>query len=668
MHANKKIISVLTASIMIAAVVLSTLSVLPAKASDQQTLIIAQKQYIKNPNPMKSETWYDYWLNLVTYDTLFEIGPDLEPKPWLCNSYQVSPDGLTWTFHIVENAYWHDGVPFTAKDIVFTINFFLKYKPPSWYPDVQYVDSAKVIDDYTFQIHLKQKYVWMLRTFGTMIILPEHIWKYVPQVFSDPVQFNPMSSDDGSKVVKLIKQNEPSDVASKVEAFVNKYHHLRIGNGPFMLVKWKEGEELDMAKNPYYFKKGFPRVDMLIYKVYKETQAEYLAVKKGEAHMMIWTVPYAVIKDAESDPHIVLPKTPDVYVGYVGFNMKDPVLSNKLVRKALAHAIDKEWIVKTLMLGYAMTTYTYVHPGYKKWVNFNVPKYEFNLDEAKKLLDEAGFKDRNGDGWRDTPEGKTISLTIYTPSYDEVRVRIGDKMVEWFKQIGIKLTNEPLDFDTLVDKVYTEHKFQLYIIENDANFEPWYYSAYYVKSQYVPGGNNPYGFINETFDKLVAKADQTVDEKERVQIYYKLQEILADQVPLVPLYIRYWMQAYRAELSGVVDMPGGPVNYWTLINANFKGLKPEIPVTKLITTTSTTTTTTSTTTTKTATSTSTTTPPPAAKTITTTVTVTSTHTVSSVATTTKTVEKGASTAGLWAATIIIIIIILAAAYYTARRK
>ncbi len=547
----------------------------------EETVIVASMKYIKNPNPLREETWYDWWLNLVTFDRLFREGPDLEPHPWLCDYYTYTPDGLVWTFHIVKNAYWHDGVPLTARDIVFTIEFYQKYKPPARYPDVKYIEKAELVDDYTFRIYLKEPFVWLLRRFGYMVILPEHIWKYVAKVFKDPMQFNPLKKEDVEKVLAVIEKEAPPEIASKVKAFVEKYGHLRIGSGPYMLVRWIEGELLELVKHPMYFKKGFPRAEKLIFKVYASADAQYLAVKTGKAHIMMWTVPYAVIKEAEQDPNIVLPKTPDVYIGYIGFNLKDPIVGNKLVRKAIAYAINKEFIVKTLMLGYAEAVYTFVHPGFKKWVNFDVPKYEFNLKKAAELLDKAGFKDIDGDGWRETPDGKDFELVIYTPSYDPVRVRIGDMLVETLKKIGVKLVNRPLDFDTLVDYVYNKHEFQMYIIENDANFQPWYFSSYYVKEQYVPGGNNPWGFVNETFEKLLREAEKTIDESKRIELYKRLQLILADELPLVPLYVRYWMQAYRAELSGVVEMPGGALNFWTLINANFRGLKPELPYTEL---------------------------------------------------------------------------------------
>jgi peptide/nickel transport system substrate-binding protein len=564
----------------ILALVLASLTWIP-RVSAEETLIVASMKYIKNPNPLKEETWYDWWLNLVMYDRLFREGPDLEPHPWLCSWYERSQDGLVWLFRIVENAYWHDGNLLTAEDIVFTIEFYRRYKPPSWYPQVEFVERVELVDRYTFRIYLSRFNAWLLRTFGYIIILPKHVWSHVAEVFDDPTYFNPLSSDDVRRVLARIEATEPAEVASRVREFVGRYGHLRIGSGPYMLVRWVEGELLDLVRHPRYFKSGFPRADRLIFKVYATDEAQYLAVKKGDAHIMMWTAPYAVLPEAEADPKLVVPKSPDVYVGFIGFNLRDPITGVKNFRKAVAHALDKSFVVKNLMLGYAEAVYTYVHPGFEFWVNKDVPRYDYNLAEAARLLDEAGFKDVDGDGWREAPDGRKFEVTIYSPEYDPVRVRICDVLVENLGKIGVRARNVPLDFDTMVDYVYNQQKFQIYIIENDANFQPWYYSAFYVEEQAVPGGNNPWGFVNKEFEDLLRKAEGEPDDYRRAELYRKLQAMLAEELPILPIYVRYWIQVYRRELAGVVDMPGGALNFWTLINGNFRGIPAELPYTKL---------------------------------------------------------------------------------------
>ncbi len=559
-------------------------TVLPALSVGQieETLIVASMKYIKNPNPLKEETWYDWWLNLVTYDRLFREGPDLEPHPWLCSYYEYSPDGLVWTFRIVENAYWHDGNPVTAEDLVFTVEFYKKYQPPSWYPLVEFVDRIELVDRYTVRVYLSRFNAWMLRTFGIMIILPKHIWTHVAEVFDDPTLFNPLSSTDVAKVMERIEAKEPRDVAARTRDFVSRYGHLRIGSGPYVLVRWVEGELLDLVRHPAYFKPGFPRAQRLIFKVYATDEAQYLAVKRGDAHIMMWTAPYAVLEEAERDPTLVVPKCPDTYIGFIGFNMKDPITGVRNFRRAVARALDKDFVVKVLMLGYAEKVYTFVHPGFAFWTNFEVPRHDFDLSEAARLLDEAGFRDVDGDEWRESPTGEKFEVTIYTPEYDPVRVRIGDILVENLAKIGVRAKNIPLDFDTMVDYVYNQHRFQMYIIENDANFMPWYYSAFYVEEQAVPGGNNPWGFVNKEFEELLRRAEAEPDDSARAEMYKRLQAMLAEELPILPIYVRFWIQVHRKELSGVVDMSGGALNFWTLINGNFRGLAPELPYTELV--------------------------------------------------------------------------------------
>ncbi len=566
--------------IAVLSIALASITWMPGAVAEE-TFIVASMKYIKNPNPLKQETWYDWWLNLVNYDYLFREGPDLEPHPWLCRWYEHSPDGMVWLFRVVENAYWHDGNPLTAEDVVFTIEFYRKYKPPSWYPYVEFIERTELVDRYTFRIYLSRFNAWLLRTFGYMLILPKHVWTYVAEVFDDPTYFNPLSPDDVRKVLPRIEGGEPADVASKVGDFVNKYGHLRIGLGPYVLARWVEGELLDLVKHPRYFKSGFPRADRLIFKVYATDEAQYLAVKRGEAHIMMWTAPYAVLPEAEADPGLVVPKSPDVYVGFIGFNLRDPITGVKNFRKAVAHALDKNFVVRVLMLEYAEAVYTYVHPGFEFWVNKDVPRYDYSLAEAVRLLDEAGFKDVDSDGWREAPDGSKFEVTIYSPEYDPVRVRICDVLVENLAKVGVRARNIPLDFDTMIDYVYNQHKFQIYIIENDANFQPWYYSAFYVEEQTVPGGNNPWGFVSKGFEDILRSAEGEPDDYKRAELYKKLQAILAEELPILPIYVRYWIQVYRRELSGVVDMPGGALNFWTLLNGNFRGVKAELPYTKL---------------------------------------------------------------------------------------
>ncbi|MCS7366094.1 MAG: ABC transporter substrate-binding protein [archaeon GB-1867-035] len=334
------------------------------KSPGHGTVAISMMDDVSNLNILMQETWWDYWKDLVLYDTLFKEDVNLELIPWMCKSWSVSEDGLTWVFEIYDNITWHDGTPLTAYDIDFTIWYVKENEVPGWYADVKYIESTEVLSDYKIKIRLSEPFVWFLRRFGTTVILPRHLWKDLSWNTTSP----PM-----------------------------------IGCGPFKWVRRVEGDFIEFARNENYFKAGYPRVDRLIYKIVTNPDAQYMSLKTNETQMMSWTLPYAVIKEAVEDPNINPAPYPDTYVGLVGINLRDPRLADVKLRRAIAHAIDKETIVNLLMLGWATIMDTYVHPGYKAWCNTEITKYEFDLEKAKAILDAAGYIDVDGDGIREVP-------------------------------------------------------------------------------------------------------------------------------------------------------------------------------------------------------------------------------------------------------------------------
>ena len=205
------------------------------------TASVAMMSYVKNFNPLKEATWYDWFFDMVVYDRLFQVDTDLSLKPWLCKEWKVSPDGLTYTIKIHENATWHDGTPLTIHDLNFTIWYVIENQVPAWYPDVMYVKETKVLDDYTIQITLNQTFAWFKRRMGTFIILPKHIWEGLKWDVPEPPEI--------------------------------------VGSGPFKVVERVEGEYIKFERHPNYFKAGYPRLDTLIFKVIAKPDAEYLALK-----------------------------------------------------------------------------------------------------------------------------------------------------------------------------------------------------------------------------------------------------------------------------------------------------------------------------------------------------------------------------------------------------
>lgn len=351
--------------------------------------------------------WDDYPLSLI-YEYLFVMDETYEPVPWLVEDYEVSPDGKSYTLYLRKNITWHDGVPFTAEDVKFTIEYMKENRAPWWYESVKNVESVEILDTYTVRIKLIETDVWYLRKLAELLpIIPKHLWENIPWNTTNP----PM-----------------------------------IGTGPYMWVERVPGEYVKLKKNPNYWRAGYPKFDELIFPIITNPSAMLLALKKGDIHIMTWYVPPASIRDVAADPNLRLFSTPSPSFYYLGFNLKVYPLNEKVVRKAIAMVIDKEKIVSELLMGWGRPADWFVAPTYEYWWNPNAnTSIYFNPDLANEILDKAGFIDIDGDGIREVPLLFTPILTLTTDrdSYFE-----GDTIV-----ISGKLTTE--DGEPLADRPIT---------------------------------------------------------------------------------------------------------------------------------------------------------------------------------------------------------------------
>ncbi|MHA1581642.1 MAG: ABC transporter substrate-binding protein [Candidatus Baldrarchaeia archaeon] len=319
---------------------------------------------IKTNNPLLRTLSLEGYIEHMVFETLVAFDVNLTVVPWLAESWEVSENGTVWTFNLRNNVTWQDGVPFTADDVVFTIETVLENKPPTWYSYFELIDRAEAVDNYTVRVYMKQPYAWTLTTFASFEILPKHLWKDVPWNTTNP----PM-----------------------------------IGTGPFKWVKWEKGEYIELEKNPNYWQAGKPHLDRVLWTVYETGSAEVLALRSGEVDLMYRYIPLESIKTLIEDPNIVVGVSPGLNFRYFIPNLRRAPFNDINLRKALAYAVDKETIVNAIMLGYASPIDSFVPQAWGKWNNPNVPKYEYNLTKANEILDKAGYLDVDGDGIRELP-------------------------------------------------------------------------------------------------------------------------------------------------------------------------------------------------------------------------------------------------------------------------
>jgi len=339
-----------------------------------------------------------------------------------------------------------------------------------------------------------------------------------------------------------------------------------------------------VAKDPNWenYSKG-PHVDRITM-LYKSEADQIPALKAGEINVSAWYIHPEEIKPLSTDPNIIIETNASFGFFYLAFNLRTLPFKGaegKVLRQAIAHAIDKEEIARTALKGWGTPIDDPIHIGFGIWHNPNIKKYDFNLTLAAQMLHDAGFVDTDNDGIVNDPrDGKNVEFDILHPtqSYDPVRYTAGIMIANWLQQIGIGAHSAPTDFSTIVQKCFVETDFKAYILgwaigDNSPDILYWFFHS----SQDVaenPSGQNSAGFRNETFDRLAESTLSELNQTKLLQDVYKAQEILAEELPYICLFVRDAVYAHRIETVGWVNMPevimGQIGAYLSMLNVHHK--------------------------------------------------------------------------------------------------
>ncbi len=523
---------------------------------------------------------------LVALDTEYNVIPDL------AESWEVAPNGSVFIFHLRKDVKWHDGVPFTAKDVKYTFDSIKKYKGIAYsLLKMDKLVSVETPDNYTVIFRYSEPFppfLGFLAWYGTYI-LPEHIYnKTEYQDWMDP----------------------------NIPALTHP-----VGTGPFKFVEYVKGSHVVLEANPDYFK-GKPCIDRVVFKIVPDATAALQTFLAGEGDVLNHRPPLSEIPRINATEGIMVKMRPVPSRWYIGFNLLKYPFNITEFRFAIAHAINRSEIVEKAEYGYGYPAEGMYTPAIKWAFNPNVKLPEYDPQKAEQLLDQLGFK-KGSDGWRYYPNGTkiTVRFTIFTGAEEEA---IAQVIKEQLKRVGIDVKIEEYEIATWEAKVIQDRDFHLALVDGFQGPDPDNMRMRFGPGQYINFAN----YSNPEFGKLLEEASKEPDMEKRRELYWKAQEIMAKDLPYLPLVDLVAFYIYRTEwhnfpweLPGVVPYNSYERVYWE------KGT----PVTTTPTTTSTpTTTTTSPTTTKTTTS------PAATTTVSGTVTVTVTTTAKQVTTTTVT--------------------------------
>jgi peptide/nickel transport system substrate-binding protein len=448
---------------------------------------------------------------LVKYDTDLTIIGDL------AESWDISKDGLTITFHLRKGVRWSDGVEFTADDIHFGYKTIIDEKTPTAYAeDFRQISKAEVLDRYTFRVTYKKPFAPALSTWGNLTVLPRHLL-------------------EGKDITKSELARHP------------------IGMGPFKFVRWVPGQEVVLESNHDYFE-GRPYIDRYVYRVIPDSATMFLELKTGGVDLMGLS-PMQYTKQTNSS---IFRKSfrkyryPVPSYTYLGFNLKSPLFADKRVRQALAYGIDKQELVDGVLLGLGSpATGPYV-PG--TWpYNPNVKKYGYDKERAVTLLKEAGWEDRDGDGLLDR-DGRPFEFTIITNMGNNTRLKSAT-IIQWrLKMIGIKVNIKAVEWATFINEFIDKRRFEAVILGWSIGLDPDQYDIWH-SSKTKEKEFNFISFNNSEVDELLDRGRRSFDIEERKEIYFRIQDILAEEVPYIFLYVPDATPIVHARFKGIEPAP-----------------------------------------------------------------------------------------------------------------
>ena len=517
-------------------------------SAEKVILRIGIPEDVDGMNPFSawsSITWEAFRLN---YDFITWYDDKYQPVPDLAESWSTSSDGKTWTFKIRQGVTWQDGQPLTARDVAFTYNYILANDLGAYTGYLTHVTSVTAPDDQTVVIASSKPNAGMLALY--IPILPEHIWQTVPQ--------------------------------GKIDSWLNV---PTIGSGPFQVTEMKKGHYVKMVANKSYFG-GKPTIDEIWFEVYQNADSMIQDYRAGNLDAMA-DVPATNLASLKTLAGTQVCASPAIGFHEMGFNCWDspkskgnPLLRDWRIRNAIAWAIDNRRIVDSAMAGLAQPGTSVISPLVPwHWEPPADQKITYDPEKAKQLLDAAGYKDRNGDGVREAPDGKPLDFRM-TPLNEYPEDIAAAKLISsWLKDVGIKTRIQTMTEAAFGD-AYWAGDMDIYFWSWGGDIDPGFMLSCFTTDQ-IHNWSDCY-YSNPEYDKLYAEQAAAVDPSNpsdtalRKAITDKMQQILYEQQPYNVLWYNVNLQAWRTDrFTGWHLVPanaGAPM--WNFMRTTYIDLKP----------------------------------------------------------------------------------------------
>jgi len=454
----------------------------------------------------------------MVYNGLVKYDKDMNIVGDLAESWEISQNGLVITFHLRKGVKWHDGYPFTSADVLYTYRVTIDPKTPTAYAgDFLKVKRVEAANDYTFRVTYAKPFAPALISWSSAI-LPRHLLS-------------------GKDITKSTLARHP------------------IGTGPYMFKEWVAGQKISLVSNPDYFE-GQPYIDGRITRIIPDSATMFLELRAQNIAMMGLT-PLQYTRQTENS---LFKNNFNKYrylsfaYTYLGYNLKNPLFTDKRVRQAISYAINKNEIISGVLLNLGKPANGPYKPG--TWAyNDKVKIYDYNPKKARELLHEAGWTKLNSEGVLEK-DGKPFIFEIVTNQGNETRQKCAEIIQRQLKEIGIIVKIRVLEWSAFVTDFINKRRFDSVILGWTIPLDPDAYDVWH-SSKTAPEELNFISYKNPEADEMLEKGRSTFDQKERKKYYDRFQEILAEDQPYTFLYVPEALVIIHKRFRGIKPAPIG---------------------------------------------------------------------------------------------------------------
>jgi peptide/nickel transport system substrate-binding protein len=465
-------------------------------AADKNTLVMALTasptnldSRVGNDNP--SGRMFD-----LIYEPLLNVTPNMDYAPYLAEKWDT-PDDRTIIFHLRNGAKFQNGQPIKAADVKWTYDSLMaaNFASPkkSGYAAVDHIEAP---DDHTVIFKLKEPNPGLFDNLNLGIL--------------------PTGAD------------------------TNVYKTKPITGGPYQVVDFRQDDRVVLKAFDQWHGSP-PKIKNVIVRTIPDATTRMLELRRGSINFEVNAIPFENVAEFDKNSDFKVVKSPGSVYQYIAFNLRDPILSKRLVRQAIAHAIDRDRICRDLQRGYATPTDSMFAVGH--WARAdNLPTYPYDPAKAKALLAQAGY-----------PKGFSVTFKTSTDVEANSRAEVIQQML---KQVGINMQIQSNETSTFLADIQ-KGNFQMYSLARNGIQDPDFYFIIFYSKNIPPEGQNRGYYNNPRVDQLITQGRSTFDRAKRRPIYAEIQKIVQEDLPYVSLYLQTNVAIMRNNVDGYVQYPAG---------------------------------------------------------------------------------------------------------------